>query len=133
MYGGIFYLSKTKLRRQIEIIVMKAVRIITQTKLKDRIRNDNLRDSLKVTSIERLYKRQILHEMVKWEKKRDLFFQSVSSKTRGSTYNQLRPIGTKLNTKNSFLSNMQLLWNEYNHLINEKLDKKVKFQIRDII
>ena len=133
MYGGIFYLSKTKLRRQIEIIVMKAVRIITQTKLKDRIRNDNLRDSLKVTSIERLYKRQILHEMVKWEKKRDLFFQSVSSKTRGSTYNQLRPIGTKLNTKNSFLSNMQLLWNEYNHLINQKLNKKFKFQIRYII
>ena len=63
---------------------MKAVRIITKTKLKDKIKNEVLRESLKLDSIETLYKRQILQEMIKWDKKRHLFFQSVNEKTRGS-------------------------------------------------
>ena len=133
MYGGLFYLNKNKLRLQIEILIMKAVRIITKTKLKDKIKNEVLRESLKLDSIETLYKRQILQEMIKWDKKRHLFFQSVSEKTRGSAQNKLRPVGKKLSTKSSFLNQMQLLWNEHNHKIDRDSKKKVKFQIRDII
>ena len=85
---------------------MKTIRIISHVKLKDKFRNIDLMESLKIAQIEKLLKHQTLIEVIQWEKKRESIFQPVSERTRESKLNLYRPIGDKNRSKNSFLSLM---------------------------
>ena len=133
MYGGLFYLNKKKLRNQIEVLIMKAIRIIKHTKFSDKIKNADLMDSLKITPIEKLLKRQTLLEVMKWEQKREKFFQPFNDKTRGSILNKFRPIGGKHKSKTSFLAQMVSLWNGYNHKLPKDHNSKCKQRIKELI
>ena len=130
MYGCVFYQSKNKLRWQIEVLIMNVVRIFTHAKLKDRLRNDNPKYSLKLASIETLHKREILHEMLKWENTRGIFFNQLVIEWEGVfTISFVQFLKTKYH--NSFLTQMQIIWNDYNHNIGKK--KNIKIQIRDML
>ena len=133
MYGGLFYLNKMKLRNQIEGLILEAIRIIKHTKFTDKIKNVNLMDSLKFTPIEKLLKRQTLLEVMKWQKKREKFFQPFYDRTRGSLLNKFRPIGGKHKSKTFFPAQMASLWNDYNHMLPMDDNSKCKQRIKEHI
>ena len=133
MYGGIFYLHKKQLNDKINKLVMRAVRIVTKVKLKDRQRNDDLLNTLGIIPTEKLVKRQFLLEMSKWGDQKDNIFPQVYKKTRGSTKNKIRHAGSNQRTKDSFLYPMQQIWNDYNHLIDHSSPRKRKRDIRKIL
>ena len=131
-YAGFLYLQNKKQRKKIEIVIMKAVRIIAKKKLTDKVRNSILLKTLNLTPIETIYKRQTVLEMSKWSDKWDMLFQKMSAITRGGQQNKFRPFGRKHRTKISFLSNMVAIWNTVSHQINEESVKKRKNQIKKV-
>ena len=133
VYGGLFYLTKKSIRDDMQKIVMRAVRIIKKKKLKDKIRNDILLESLGVPSLEVITKRQCLLEMAKLGEKRELIFPSMNERTRGNAMKKVRPISRNQRLQNSFLYQMQKLWNDFNHLLEEPITKKGKEMIKAII
>ena len=68
-YGGLFYLCKKPLRDNMQKIVMKACRIAKRLKISDRVRNEDILNSLKIPSLEIITKRQMLLQMSKWGQK----------------------------------------------------------------
>ena len=127
MYGGIFYLNKSDLKRKIEILVMKAIRIISKKKLSDKVKNEVLLKTLELPKLEVLIKRQMLLEMLKWGPKRENVFEPMNTKTRGNSKNKLRPIG------NSFLGNMKDVWNDFGHMIKSSSKESLKNDIKKLI
>ena len=83
-------------------IVMRAVRIIKKKKLKDKIRNDILLESLGVPSLEVITKRQCLLEMAKLGEKRELIFPSMNERTRENAMKKVSPISRNQRLQNSF-------------------------------
>ncbi len=124
MYGGMFYLNKKDLKSKIEVLVMKAVRILSKKKLCDRIKNEDLLKSLEIPKLEVLVKRQMLREMAKWGSKRENVFEPMNIKKRGNSMNKLRPIGK------SFLGDMKDVWNEFGHLIKNGSNNSLKTEIK---
>ena len=131
-YAGFLYLHNKSQRKRIEIMIMKAVRVVAKKKLSDKIKNSILLKSLNVCPIETIYKRQTILEVCKWSEKWPQVFQKMSEKTRGGQNKSFRPVGIKNKTKKSFLNNMVKLWNDVNHLVTEVDTIKKKRQIKRI-
>ena len=63
-------------------IVMKACRMAKRVKNSDRVRNEDLLNSLKLPNLETIRKRQMLLQMSKWEEKKETKFviqENISS------------------------------------------------------
>ena len=66
-------------------MIMKAVRLICRKKIKDKIKNETLLETLQVPKLEILIKRQMLLEISKWGCKKDAIFETMNVRTRGNT------------------------------------------------
>ena len=66
-------------------------------------------------------------------RKRELIFPSMNERTRGNAMKKVRPISPNQRLQNSFLYQMQKLWNDFNHLLEEPIIKKEKEMIKIII
>ena len=71
--------------------------------------------------------------MAKLGEKRELIFPSMNERTRGNTNKKVRPIGRNQRLQNSFLYQMEKLWNEFNHHLEEPITQKGKEMIKAII
>ena len=98
-------------------MMMKAVKLICRKKLKDKIKNETLLETLQVPKLEIIIKRQMLLEISKWGHKKDAIFETMNVKTRGNSQNKLRPVGKSKITTDSFLQGMKDVWNDNNHLL----------------
>ena len=93
---------------------MKACRIAKRRKISDRVRNEDLLHSLKIPTLEIITKRQMLLQMSKWEQKKETIFPPMNDRNRGYNQCKNRPLGRSQRVKNSYLPQMQKVWNDYN-------------------
>ena len=112
---------------------MKACRIAKRIKISDRVKNEDLLHSLKIPTLEIITKRQLLLQMSKWEQNKENVFPPMNVRTRGYNQGKIRPIGRSQRVKNSYLPEMQKMWNDYNCQLSLPFNEKTKKEIRKII